>query len=170
LVNVSEPLCRPAPCAETVGMTEGFDLRPGKPSRQNGADPGPALDDLEGLMVDLGALIAAIGRWGPGEEREEFARAYLDILLSHRQAVWLLWRDSAELRTGSPVARCVTALNRALHDRVVGREADLEGAIRFAVALSGTFATVAAERRLDVEVVRKLGIQANRAALGECRP
>jgi hypothetical protein len=148
-------------------VTDAFALGPENSSWRNGADPCPlALDDLEGLMADLLALKADIDRWRRGEKREELMVAYLDTLLSHRQAVWLLWRDPAQSRDESWIARCVTELNRALQDGVVGRESDLEGAIRFVVAFSGTFATVATEARLDVEAVRELGMQASRAALG----
>jgi hypothetical protein len=148
-----------------LGVTDGGALRVRRSSEQNGAHPAQAvLDDLEGLLIDLEAVIADVGK--DGEERENLVLAYLEALLSHRQAVCLLWRDPAQPRRESPVASRVLELNRELLDRVVGRASDLEGSVRFAVALGGTFAAVAIEARLPVEAVRELGIQANRAALG----
>jgi hypothetical protein len=125
---------------------------------------GSDLEDLAALLDEVEALVAGEEPSGSSRERQELVVGYLDALLSHRGAVALLYRDS-ELLRDTVLGRRVTELDRALHDRVIGRESDLEESIRSAVALRGALAAVATEPEVDEGTVRELGVRMSLAAL-----
>ena len=143
---------------------------PDREERGHRGSPTPAQTDL--VLREVTALLDRmddVRRGAPDpprvkEDRERFVHGYLDGLLAHREIVLLLCRYPAVLRH-SALAPLVAELDQALHGHLAGRDADLERAVRSAVALAGMIGTVAADPSIDADTVRAVGARVSLAGL-----
>ena len=122
----------------------------------------PLLDKVDALLADTPPTLTT------ASEQETFLTAYVQTLLDHRQAVALLFRDSA-VRTVPLIAKRLTHVNDQLHARLARSDDRLSALARAAYVLSGLQGLIVNLTEHPPDQVRDAGVNLAMASLARGR-